>query len=123
MWLAYHDLISKTPILAASLRLPERNISGHNAHIFQVRLADGERRHAYLKGLAAAGIQAVTHYVPLHNSPFGSKVGRSSGSLSVTQNVSETLFRLPLWIGLDPERVVEGLLRVVTELEKGVDSD
>lgn len=30
---------------------------------------------------------------------MGQKVGRAAGSMAVTENVSERLLRLPLWIG------------------------
>ena len=47
-------------------------------------------------------IYAVFHYVPLHSSPAGRKYGRTSGSMEVTDAMSERLVRLPLWIGLEP---------------------
>jgi dTDP-4-amino-4,6-dideoxygalactose transaminase len=53
-----------------------------------------------LDGLKAAGISAVFHYVPLHSAPGGKKYARPHGSLSVTERQSESLIRLPLWVGL-----------------------
>jgi dTDP-4-amino-4,6-dideoxygalactose transaminase len=55
------------------------------------------------------GIYAVFHYVPLHSSPAGRRFGRAHGELPVTDRVSDTLVRLPLWVGmgdLDVGRVV-----------------
>ena len=46
-------------------------------------------------------MNAVFHYLPLHDSPAGRKVGRACGDMRVTSSVSERLVRLPLWIGLE----------------------
>jgi dTDP-4-amino-4,6-dideoxygalactose transaminase len=46
-------------------------------------------------------VNAVFHYVPLHNSPAGKKYGRTSGKLEHTDNLSDRLLRLPLWLGMD----------------------
>jgi dTDP-4-amino-4,6-dideoxygalactose transaminase len=42
----------------------------------------------------------VFHYVPLHSSPAGKKYGRLAGKLPVTQDISERILRLPLFLGL-----------------------
>jgi dTDP-4-amino-4,6-dideoxygalactose transaminase len=49
-------------------------------------------------------INAVFHYVPLHSSPAGQHYGKTHGSLDVTDNLSERLVRLPLWVGLTEEQ-------------------
>lgn len=46
--------------------------------------------------LRAAGIEAVTHYEPLHSAPAGLRFGRKSGTLGVTDLTAATLLRLPL---------------------------
>ena len=46
-------------------------------------------------------IQCLTHYVPLHNSPYGKKISKIKLPLEVTESVSNRLVRLPIWIGLD----------------------
>jgi dTDP-4-amino-4,6-dideoxygalactose transaminase len=47
--------------------------------------------------LKETGARAVFHYVPLHTSEAGVRWGRVAGQLSVTDEVSERLLRLPLW--------------------------
>jgi dTDP-4-amino-4,6-dideoxygalactose transaminase len=47
----------------------------------------------------------VFHYVPLHTSPAGRRFGRASGTLGTTDQVSERLLRLPLWIGMEQSTV------------------
>ena len=44
-----------------------------------------------------SGIEAVFHYVPLHNSPAGKRYGRVSGELPYTIDLSQRIIRLPLW--------------------------
>lgn len=76
----------------------------HNAHMYYVLLPDLARRTRFLARLKQAGIGAVFHYVPLHNSPFGTAVGRSHGDMSVTLASSDRLVRLPFWLGLEEQQ-------------------
>jgi dTDP-4-amino-4,6-dideoxygalactose transaminase len=59
-------------------------------------------RQRIIRDLAAEGIGAVFHYVPLHDSPAGVKFGRAPSPLPVTNTTSERLLRLPIWAGLEP---------------------
>jgi len=54
-----------------------------------------------MEQLKRANIHTVFHFVPLHLSPARKKYARVSGTLPVTENLSERLVRLPLWIGMD----------------------
>jgi dTDP-4-amino-4,6-dideoxygalactose transaminase len=77
----------------------------HNAHMFYLLLPDRPARDELIERLASDGIHAVFHYVPLHSSPAGRRVGRASGDLPVTDDVSDRLIRLPLWPGLEADDV------------------
>jgi dTDP-4-amino-4,6-dideoxygalactose transaminase len=72
-----------------------------NGHMYYLLLPDLEQRTHFIDHMKQLGIQCVFHYVPLHSSPIGGKLGRASGELPVTVNVSERLVRLPLWPGLE----------------------
>lgn len=74
----------------------------HNAHMYYLLLPNLGVRQRVLSDLRAAGIGAIFHYVPLHDSPAGLKYARSVGDLSVTIAAGERLIRLPLWIGVEP---------------------
>ncbi len=76
----------------------------HNAHMFYVLLEKNIDRQHVLSELKLNGINSVFHYVPLHSSPAGKRFGRTHGSMDVTNNQSERLVRLPLWVGLKPEQ-------------------
>ncbi|UYO44979.1 dTDP-4-amino-4,6-dideoxygalactose transaminase [Rhodopseudomonas palustris] len=87
----------------------------HNAHMYYVLLAPEVDRSAVLTALSQDGINAVFHYVPLHDSPAGRLYGRPSGDLRVTDDLSSRLIRLPMWVGLqrvDQDRVIESLTRL-----------
>jgi dTDP-4-amino-4,6-dideoxygalactose transaminase len=85
----------------------------HNAHMFYVLVPSVEARTAAIAALAAEGIHAVFHYVPLHSAPAGRRLGRVSGAMSVTNDTADRILRLPLWVGL-PADVVESVVAVLS---------
>lgn len=83
----------------------------HNAHMYYILLASLDERARFIGHLKECGIHAVFHYVPLHSSPGGRRFARAHGSLERTDDLSQRLVRLPLWLGLEPEqdRVIEAI--------------
>ncbi|MGH8213288.1 MAG: dTDP-4-amino-4,6-dideoxygalactose transaminase [Rhodanobacteraceae bacterium] len=73
----------------------------HNAHMFYLMLQDLKARARFIEALKAEGVGAVFHYIPLHSSPAGQKFCRTVGEMAVTNDLSERLVRMPLWIGLE----------------------
>jgi dTDP-4-amino-4,6-dideoxygalactose transaminase len=71
-----------------------------NYHMFYILLADEKAREGLASHLRQQGIQAVSHYVPLHLSPMGRRWGYEDGSLPVTEDLSARLLRLPLFYDL-----------------------
>jgi dTDP-4-amino-4,6-dideoxygalactose transaminase len=103
-----------TEIEALGLRMPVIPAEcEHNAHLFYLLLPSPAHRHDILSDLNAHGVNAVFHYVPLHSSPAGVRYGRPAGSMSVTDDCSARLIRLPLWVGMpeDVSQVVVDRLR------------
>jgi dTDP-4-amino-4,6-dideoxygalactose transaminase len=74
--------------------------AAHNAHMYYVLLADEPTRARLIEALRRVGIHTVFHYVPLHSSPAGMRYARAHGRLTVTDETSERLLRLPLWNGM-----------------------
>ena len=72
--------------------------------MYYVILAPDINRQIVLDEFKRNGIGAVFHYIPLHSSPAGQRYGRVNGSLSVTNNLSRKLIRLPLWVGLTEQQ-------------------
>jgi dTDP-4-amino-4,6-dideoxygalactose transaminase len=90
---------------------PSDGERGGNDHLFYLLLPDEETRDRCLAGLRARGVMAAFHYVPLHSSPHGRRLGMT-GELPVTDRVARTLVRLPLHPRLseeDVDRVVGAL--------------
>ena len=88
--------------------IPEECV--HNAHMFYIKTKDLEERTRLIAHLKSKEIQAVFHYIPLHDSPAGKKYGRFNGEDKYTTKESERLLRLPLYYKLkdeDSARVVE----------------
>lgn len=112
IWEYYHQLLAP---LAAEGLLQRPVIPAdcqHNAHMYYFTLSREFDRQKILEYLKAHYIFPVFHYVPLHSSPAGKRYGRTHGDLSITNDKSECLVRLPLWVGLkneDQERIIETL--------------
>lgn len=74
--------------------------AGHNAHIFYTLFPTPKERDFMLNYLNHQGIRATFHYIPLHSSPQGRKLGYRKGDFPITERVSATLIRLPIWAGM-----------------------
>jgi dTDP-4-amino-4,6-dideoxygalactose transaminase len=64
-------------------------------HMFYVLLASTAQREALIHHLEQRGIGAVFHYLPLHLSEMGRKLGGKDGDCPVTEDISARLLRLP----------------------------
>jgi len=82
----------------------------HNAHLFYLLVSTSiEDRDRLLAHLNSKNIVAIFHYVPLHTSPMGLKMGYREGELPHTEELSKRLIRLPCYFELtreDQDRVV-----------------
>lgn len=91
---------------AGMLRLPEiPDYAQSNAHIFYILFKDMKTRDRVMKRLRSRGIAALFHYLPLHSSPMGLKLGYRKGDLPVTENLSERLLRLPIYADMTDEEL------------------
>ncbi|MBI4695822.1 MAG: dTDP-4-amino-4,6-dideoxygalactose transaminase [Gammaproteobacteria bacterium] len=90
----------------------------HNAHMYYIMLPDAEARPRVIAALRARGIHAIFHYVPLHSSPAGRRFARTGSSMSVTEDSSGRLLRLPMWIGL-PDEVPALVAKIIAEAISG----
>jgi dTDP-4-amino-4,6-dideoxygalactose transaminase len=84
-------------------------------HLYPV-LVPRQVRDKVLAALRAENIGAAFHYVPLHDSPFAREHLGEAGSLPVTDTVSASLVRLPLFAAMsddDLDDVAEATLKVV----------
>jgi dTDP-4-amino-4,6-dideoxygalactose transaminase len=85
----------------------------HPAHIFYLLMPSLEARTALLAYLRQRLILAVFHYLPLHLSDMGRRLGGREGQHPVTEDICDRLVRLPLFFQLedgDQERVIEAVM-------------
>jgi len=68
-----------------------------NYHMFYILLPNAKKRDEVLAYLKSQSIHAVFHYVPLHTSPMGRKLGYKEGDLPVTEDLASRLMRLPMF--------------------------
>jgi dTDP-4-amino-4,6-dideoxygalactose transaminase len=101
LWQTYHEELEsleeqgllRRPIIPADCQ--------HNAHMYYILLPTNEKRTAVIKHLRSKDIHSVFHYVPLHSSEMGKKLGRPCGDLDRTTDLASRLLRLPMWLGLE----------------------
>ena len=77
----------------------------HNAHMFYIKVKNIEERSKLIDYLKQNDILSVFHYIPLHTSPAGKKNGAFSGIDRWTTKESERLLRLPMYYGLEEEKI------------------
>jgi dTDP-4-amino-4,6-dideoxygalactose transaminase len=115
LWRGYHEAFAGLE-QAGKVRRPTVPRSCEiNGHIYYLLLPGRDQRDAFIRHLSGRGISAAFHYVPLHNSRAGGTFGRASGALENTIRVSDTLVRLPLWIGMESHgpRVIQAVIEAV----------
>jgi dTDP-4-amino-4,6-dideoxygalactose transaminase len=115
IWDVYHDNFEVLEKQGKIRRPIIPSGCAHNAHMYYLLLPDLDKRTAFIDALKQKKIGAVFHYVPLDSSPMGEKWGRKSGALTQTQQLSDRLVRLPLWLGLE-EYQNEVIQHVAAEL-------
>jgi dTDP-4-amino-4,6-dideoxygalactose transaminase len=69
-------------------------------HMYYLIMPSLETRQALISFLKSRGILSVFHYVPLHLSPMGQRMGGRNGGCPVSEQKSERLVRLPFYNSL-----------------------
>lgn len=91
------------------------NYAKHNAHMYYIILPNEETRNTLMENLKERGISAVFHYIPLHTSPMGIKLGYKKGDLPVTEEYAGRLLRLPLYADMTEDET-EYVCKTIDEL-------
>lgn len=81
-------------------------------HMFYLLMPSLKKRQALISHLKEQGISSVFHYLPLHLSDVGRKLGGKDGDCVVTEDISDRLLRLPFYNDLtleDQARVVASI--------------
>ena len=91
-WAAEHGV--RTPIVPAHCE--------QSYHMYYLLLPSQAARAALIAHLQARGILAVFHYLPLHLSEMGRRLGGKPGDCPVSEDASERLLRLPFFNEITP---------------------
>jgi dTDP-4-amino-4,6-dideoxygalactose transaminase len=114
IWAHYHKACAE---LELQLNVQRPSIPEHcqpNAHIYYLLVENLEVRTKVLSYLKQNGVQATFHYVPLHSSPAGRRYGRVAGDISVTEDMSDRIVRLPMSASLTLEEA-DYIMSLVTQ--------
>ena len=95
-WEKYHAILSCSEYASLWSLMEIPSLVKHNAHMFYLILNSDYSRDEFISFMKAQGVGCVFHYVPLHSSPAGQRLGRTSGSLNNTSRAAEQLVRLPM---------------------------
>lgn len=101
LWNNYHSAFEDYELdeLITRPYIPE--YCNHNGHMYFLRFKDLNTRTKFIDYMNQNNISTVFHYIPLHSSPAGLKFGRYVGKMNVTNKVSDTLVRLPLFYSME----------------------
>lgn len=90
-------LLKKLENLSSKIILPvEPDGCFGNWHIFAIRVPR-LMRDSVIEGLRSYGVEASFHFLPLHSSTMGKKLGYKQGDFAVSEEVAATLIRLPIY--------------------------
>lgn len=88
-------------------------------HIFYILLSDELKRQRLETYLGEKEIGVAFHYIPLHVSPMGRRLGYRPGDLPVTEKAAACLLRLPLYPDLaenEQSYVIEQLKKAMVKI-------
>ena len=92
-----------------------KGMTNPNWHIYAIKFKNPTHRKMFVVGMRKKGIEVSTHFVPLHSSPMGKKLGGNKRKLPVTDDVAATLVRLPIYPDLTKSDV-----RLVVSTARGI---
>lgn len=103
IWNKYHEFFREYELKGLLKRPVVPQYCTHNAHMYYVLFNSLEERTEFIDYLKKHDIVSVFHYIPLHSSPAGIKYGKTPLKMDVTDIVSDTLLRLPLYYTLSDD--------------------
>lgn len=103
VWNTYNEQLEELEKQGKLIRPYIPEYAQHNAHMYYIILPTEEIRNDLMDKLKANGVGATFHYIPLHTSPMGKKLGYKAGDLPVTEEYAGRLLRLPLFADMTEE--------------------
>jgi len=82
----------------------------HNGHMYYLIFETFTQRQNFIAFMKSKNISTPFHYVPLHSAPAGLKHARTPHDMEVTDKISETLVRLPMFYSFKKQdKVIESV--------------
>ena len=110
LWKMYHQQLADWA-RENNVRLPIVPDDCEQAyHMFYLIMPDLGKRSSFISFLKEHDIYAVFHYLPLHSSDMGQRLGGENADCPVTDDVSDRLVRLPFYNDMkdrEKARVIE----------------
>jgi dTDP-4-amino-4,6-dideoxygalactose transaminase len=118
LWKLYHTLLCPLKE-AGKIKLPKIiDDNQGNAHIFYLLTESLSQRNALLMHLEQSGIQAIFHYLALHQSPYFKGMNSRQPPLQNAERYEETLIRLPLYHELTESQISYIAEKIIRFYEK-----
>ena len=118
VWNKYHEIFHDLECSEKANRPIIPKECEHNGHIYYLLLNEKYDRDKVLQKMQEKGVNALFHYQPLHSSPAVLKYGKTTHPLDITDDISERIIGLLMWVGFDEhERVFNALSHVLNEIQ------
>lgn len=98
IWHEYDEFFKKYDGIIQRPHCPDE--CTHNAHMYYVLFHDLGSRTKFIDYMKENDVLTVFHYIPLHSAPAGIKYCKTCGKMDVTNRISDTLVRLPMFYEL-----------------------
>ncbi|MCM1265231.1 MAG: dTDP-4-amino-4,6-dideoxygalactose transaminase [Candidatus Gastranaerophilales bacterium] len=118
IWAEYHKFFEQYEGIIQRPFVPED--CAQNAHMYYVLFKDLETRTKFIEFMKTKEISTVFHYIPLHSAPAGKKFGRTGSDMTVTNTISDTLVRFPMFYELD-SNAMNAIKKYVSEFMENIE--
>lgn len=113
----YFERIVDGNKVISKITIPEYNEC--NYHLYYIILSSEELRNKVIHELSKKNIDARFHFMPLHLSKMGKKLGYKQGDFPITEIVANGLLRLPIYNTMsiaEAEYVAESVLKIIAQI-------
>jgi dTDP-4-amino-4,6-dideoxygalactose transaminase len=104
IWEHYYSYFSSKAHPGLSLPYID-NYATNNAHLFYVVAGTMQQRDNLLADLKSNGVQAIFHYIPLHQSPFFKADNLNDIQLPRAEKYGDCLIRLPFFVEMTIQQI------------------
>jgi dTDP-4-amino-4,6-dideoxygalactose transaminase len=112
IWTTYHEKLADWAETRGATRPTVPAHCEQAYHMYYLLLPSLAARQGMIAHLKRRGILSVFHYLPLHLSEMGQKLGGKAGDCPVSEDISDRLVRLPFYFDLsesDQNAVIEAV--------------